>query len=79
MSVCMTKGGSTAMAAPKPAPMAMAPAPARTAKPANAKSASAIPTEGHSGTSARCKDGKVISIKVHSGACSHHGGVAAWL
>jgi hypothetical protein len=40
---------------------------------------SAIPTEGNTGTSARCKDGKTIPIKSHAGACSHHGGVAAWL
>jgi hypothetical protein len=40
--------------------------------------ASAIPTLGHSGK-AKCKDGTISSSKTHSGACSHHGGVAAWL
>jgi hypothetical protein len=39
---------------------------------------SAIPTLGKSGK-AKCKDGTILSIKSHSGACSHHGGVAAWL
>jgi hypothetical protein len=89
MSSCMKSGGSTAAAAPAPASAMMA-APAKAHAPAKApapkklaaKSSgakSAIPTEGHTGTSARCKDGQVISIKSHAGACSHHGGVAAWL
>ncbi|HWE24374.1 MAG TPA: DUF3761 domain-containing protein [Myxococcales bacterium] len=28
---------------------------------------------------ARCKDGSMSYAKQHSGACSHHGGVAEWL
>jgi hypothetical protein len=28
---------------------------------------------------ARCKDGTMSYAKQHSGACSHHGGVAEWL
>ncbi|MBS0275168.1 MAG: DUF3761 domain-containing protein [Proteobacteria bacterium] len=89
MSTCM-KGSSTASMAPAGASTMMAApktaAPAMAAKPAPAKNAmkaspgkSAIPTEGHTGTSARCKDGTVVQIKSHIGACSRHGGVAAWL
>ena len=40
---------------------------------------SKIPVEGNTGTAARCKDGTTMQIHTHSGACSHHGGVAAWL
>jgi hypothetical protein len=28
---------------------------------------------------AKCKDGTMSHSKQHSGACSHHGGVAEWL
>jgi hypothetical protein len=31
------------------------------------------------GATARCKDGAYSHAKGHSGACSHHGGVAQWL
>ncbi len=31
------------------------------------------------GASAKCKDGTYSMSKTHSGTCSHHGGVAAWL
>ena len=31
-----------------------------------------------SGATATCKDGTLSHAKVHSGACSHHGGVAKW-
>lgn len=85
MSGCM-KGSNTAsvapantmMAAPKTAAPAMAVKPAKSAMKA-LPGKSAIPTEGHTGTSARCKDGTVVQIKSHMGACSRHGGVAAWL
>jgi hypothetical protein len=40
---------------------------------------SKIPVEGNTGTAARCNDGTTMQIHTHSGACSHHGGVAAWL
>jgi hypothetical protein len=32
-----------------------------------------------SGATAKCKDGTFSHSKQHSGACSHHGGVAQWL
>jgi hypothetical protein len=63
-----------------PAPAAKAPAAAKTAA---AKPASAIPTGSAAGSpagaSAQCKDGTYSHSKQHSGACSHHGGVAKWL
>jgi hypothetical protein len=31
------------------------------------------------GATAKCKDGSYSMSKGHSGACSHHGGVANWL
>lgn len=31
------------------------------------------------GATAKCKDGTYSFSKTHSGSCSHHGGVAAWL
>lgn len=79
MSGCMKSNGSAA-ATPAPMPQ-MAAKPMAPKKIAAVKSPgkSAIPTEGNTGTSARCKDGKTISIKSHNGACSRHGGVAAWL
>ena len=40
---------------------------------------SKIPVEGNTGTAARCNDGTTMQIHTHSGACSHHHGVAAWL
>jgi len=36
-------------------------------------------TGGPAGATAKCKDGTFSSSKVHSGSCSHHGGVASWL
>jgi hypothetical protein len=82
MSSCM-KGTSTASAAPAPAPMAAAASKPMTSamtqkRVATSASTSKIAVEGNTGTSARCKDGQIITIKTHAGACSHHGGVAAW-
>lgn len=37
---------------------------------------SAAPPTGATG---QCKDGTYTMSKTHSGACSHHGGVAKWL
>lgn len=94
MSTCMTKNKSSGSMAATPAaapmaaapmaatPMAATPPKVTAPKKIAAKSSggkSAIATEGNTGTSARCKDGKTIAIKSHAGACSHHGGVAAWL
>ena len=60
---------------PAPAPHAAAPAPMATAKAATGKAATNDPT----GAIARCKDGEYWHGTRHSGSCSHHGGVDAWL
>jgi hypothetical protein len=39
--------------------------------------ATSTPSPGQ--PTARCKDGTMSYAKQHSGACSHHGGVAEWL
>jgi hypothetical protein len=39
--------------------------------------ATSMPNAGQ--PTARCKDGTMSYAKQHSGACSHHGGVAEWL
>jgi len=69
-----------------PAPEAPAPTPQPAAKSTHAhpttpgstgasKAANTDPT----GALAQCKDGTYSHSKKHSGACSHHGGVAKWL
>jgi hypothetical protein len=37
------------------------------------------PAGAPSGATAVCKDGTYSTSKVHTGACSHHGGVSQWL
>jgi len=37
------------------------------------------PAAAPAGATARCRDGSYSFSKHHSGTCSHHGGVAAWL
>ncbi|HEV2649836.1 MAG TPA: DUF3761 domain-containing protein [Rhizomicrobium sp.] len=69
---------STAPTAVKPTTTTMAPvAPPSTMKaaPATVTPTGAAP-EGATGV---CKDGTYTKSKGHSGACSHHGGVAKWL
>lgn len=62
---------STPKPAPTPAPK---PAPVPSPKPAT----TAAPAGAPAGATARCKDGTYSMSKTHSGACSHHGGVAEW-
>jgi Protein of unknown function (DUF3761) len=38
----------------------------------------AAPAGAPAGATAQCKDGTYSTSKVHTGACSHHGGVAQW-
>ena len=67
-------GAPAAGSASSTAPAASAPAKsADGAKPA--ASGNTDPT----GATAKCKDGTYSKSKSHSGACSHHGGVAQWL
>jgi uncharacterized protein with FMN-binding domain len=71
---------TTTKRAPKPAKAAPAPEPApantTTAPAAPAKTAPAAGTPANA--TAKCKDGTFSYAKQHSGACSHHGGVAEW-
>jgi Protein of unknown function (DUF3761) len=82
-------------AAAKPTTSAAAPIPTPAATPAVAKSSAkttpsapttATPTAptvadaaAPAGSTAKCKDGTYSKSQHHSGTCSHHGGVAAWL
>ena len=79
--------GPAASSAPAtPAASAPAPAPSkRTTKTEAAATTSAAPAAKTSsntdptGATAQCKDGTYSHSKHHTGACSHHGGVAQWL
>jgi hypothetical protein len=84
------KGTTTSVAAPAamiaaPAkPAAMAPAAHATAAPAAIGGAMSGAAAGSmagvpAGATGKCKDGTYTMSKTHSGACSHHGGVANWL
>ena len=83
------KASKSAPAAAKaeapPAPAAAAIAPAATATAAKSSVASkSVPMATASntdptGATAKCKDGTYSKSQHHTGACSHHGGVAEWL
>jgi hypothetical protein len=66
-------------------PATSAKTPASTAKTAPSTTAAApekpivaAPAGAPQGATAKCKDGTYSHSKQHSGACSHHGGVAEW-
>jgi uncharacterized protein DUF3761 len=42
------------------------------------KPVAAAPAGAPEGATAKCKDGTYSQSKTHTGACSHHGGVAEW-
>ena len=69
----------TPMASPSPAPSA--PQTATTAAPAPAVGAykGKSITSDAAGATGQCKDGTYTHATHHSGACSHHGGVAKWM
>ena len=65
-------------AAPRELPPSSSPAQGREApRPERAPATERTPSTGQ--PTARCKDGSFSYAKQHSGACSHHGGVAEWL
>ena len=71
---------STAPSAIKPATNTMAPmAPHPTMKAAGTAPVVAPTGPAPEGATGVCKDGSYTKSKGHSGACSHHGGVAKWL
>lgn len=63
------------------------PAPAPSSQPATKPTHTPAATTGSrkagntdpTGATAQCKDGTYSHAKHHTGACSHHGGVAKWL
>ena len=72
--------------APSASPAPEAPAPRPAAKSTHAPSTTTGGTDSSkaantdpTGAIAQCKDGTYSHSKKHSGACSHHGGVAKWL
>lgn len=67
-------------AAPAPAPAATPKsAPAGNAPAASSKAESvARPAGAPADATGKCKDGTFTTSKTHTGACSHHGGVAEW-
>jgi uncharacterized protein DUF3761 len=77
---CSHHGGVAEAAATPPAaapqsPKTTAPPTAGTPKSGGEKEAAS----GPAGATARCKDGTYSHSAQHSGACSHHGGVAEWM
>jgi hypothetical protein len=68
-AVCRTNAASS----PSHTTVASAPKPVATAG-----SGETVNTNP-SGAAAQCKDGTYSHSKTHSGACSHHGGVAKWM
>jgi len=60
--------------APRAAPTTEKPVPPATTKPTTKTTTAAAPDNA----TAKCKDGTYSYAKQHSGACSHHGGVAEW-
>jgi len=85
--VCSQHGGVTTwFADEKPAPKSGAPAakeapkdPGKAATPSTGKAAMVKPPAGTpDNATAKCKDNTYSFAKTHSGACSHHGGVAEW-
>ncbi len=77
-----TKTKPATAAASEPVPAAATPAPAAAAKSATATKSAPTAAAGNTdptGATAKCKDGTYSKSQHHSGACSHHGGVAEWL
>ena len=48
------------------------------AKPETKPATNTTAANAPEGATAKCKDGTYSHAKTHSGACSHHGGVAEW-
>jgi hypothetical protein len=61
------------------APTAASPAMAAPAQPMTATSSMPAVPAAPAGATGMCNDGTYTKSKTHSGACSHHKGVAKWL
>jgi hypothetical protein len=73
--VAPTTAAPAAPAAKPAAPVA----PQGAMKPATAAPAAPAAGSTPAGATGKCKDGTYTHSKTHSGACSHHGGVANWI
>jgi len=71
----VTKPAPTPAAVPAAAPAATGPAKTAAKATTAGKASNTDPT----GATGKCKDGTYTHSKSHSGACSHHGGVASWI
>jgi uncharacterized protein DUF3761 len=85
---CSAHGGVAQWLAGAPSPTpppATRAAPAPSVSPASGSAPSSqiptvrAPAGAPAGATALCKDGTYSTSKVHTGACSHHGGVSQWL
>jgi hypothetical protein len=78
-----SSSGATAASAPPAGAASVSPAPGSAPTPAaEGAKTTAKPPSGNTdptGATAKCTDGTYSKAKTHSGACSHHGGVAQWL
>lgn len=72
------KTGAPAASAATGAPAASTPESKTTAKSTSKAATVARPADAPPTATAKCKDGTYSTSKTHSGACSHHGGVAEW-
>ena len=71
-------GDEASAPATKTPPQAPPSAKATEAAPTAKTPTKAAPSGAPEGATAKCKDGTYSHAKQHSGACSHHGGVAEW-
>lgn len=72
------KTGAPAASAATGSQAASTPESKTTAKSTSKAATVARPTDAPPTATAKCKDGTYSTSKTHSGACSHHGGVAEW-
>ncbi|GAC1575132.1 MAG: hypothetical protein NVS3B5_05940 [Sphingomicrobium sp.] len=75
----VTHQAPTVVRTPMARAAAAAPSVVKTAAPQPKPAPKMTAASGTEGVTATCKDGTSSHAKQHSGACSHHGGVAKWL
>jgi Protein of unknown function (DUF3761) len=70
---------SSTTATPTTAPQPISPTTASTSGSSAGTAPTVADAAAPAGSTAKCKDGTYSKSQHHSGTCSHHGGVAAWL